>query len=154
MGSADEGGLFGRGTGRRGQSPRGGSNRSTPPSAEDQRALDAITQPVRYPPPTLRIEQSSTAVTVGDPQGRSRTFQTNGKREQQMFDDMRADSTAQWEGPQLVVDFDLGKNRKMTYTYSIVPTTHQLMVRVTFERGPNQPGSFEVRFVYNRASSS
>jgi hypothetical protein len=142
----------GRETGRRGEPPPQRPQR--PPNApkpEEQRALDAITQGVRYPPPTLRITQTPTAVTIGDAQNQPRTFRVNGKREQQTFDTARADTTAHWEGPQLVIDFDLSKGRKMTCTYSIVPTTNQLMMRVTFERAPNQPGPFEIRFVYNKA---
>ncbi len=149
-GGVSEGGRVGRSAGRRGPAHAG---RVTPaPNAEDQRVLDAITHPLRYPPPTLRIIQSSTTVTIRDPQGQSRAFQTNGKREQQMFDTARADSVARWEGPQMVVDIDLGNGRKLTYTYSIVPTTRQLLVRVTLERAPNQPGPFEIKFVYNRAA--
>jgi hypothetical protein len=146
------GGRFGRGSGRRGQpSPPGPAGTSTPPNAEEQRALDDITAAVRYPPPTLQISQTDTSVTLADPQGRSRTFQTNGKREQQLFESARADSTARWEGPQLVVDFDLGKGRKMTYTYAVVPTTRQLLVRIVFEPAPNQPAPFEIKYVYDRA---
>jgi hypothetical protein len=138
-----------RGMGRRGQP---GGEPSEAPNPEDQRALDNITAIVRYPPPTLQITQTAAAITIGDTQGASRTFQINGKREQQLFDSTRADSTARREGPQVVVDIDLGKGRKMTYTYSIVPTTHQLRVRVRFERAPNDLGPFEIKYVYNRAS--
>jgi hypothetical protein len=141
---------FGRGAGRRGQQTPAASNRASAPSEQEQRALDAVTAIVRYPPLTLRIAQTDAAVTIDDAQGQSRTFTTNGKRETQMFDATRADSTARWEGPQLVADFDLGNGRKMIYTYSIVPTTRQLLVRVAFERAPNQPGPFEIKFVYDR----
>jgi hypothetical protein len=142
-----------RGMGRRGQ-PSGGEQggSSAAPNPEDQRALDNITAAVRYPPPTLQITRTDTSITIGAAEGQSRTFQTSGRREQQMFDDTRADSTARREGPQVVVDFDLGKGRKMTCMYSIVPTTGQLRVRVRFERAPNDPGPFEVKYVYNRAS--
>ena len=121
------------------------------PNAEQQ-VPDAITRPLRYPPTTLRISQSDGSVTIADEQGQSRTFQTNDKREPQTFETARADTTARWEGPNLVIDYDLGKGRKMTYTYSIVPTTHQLLVRVGFERAPKDPGAFEIRFAYNRAA--
>jgi len=146
-----EGGRGGRGMGRRNRSPEEADRRPTPPSADEQRTIDTITQMVRYAPPTLRVEQSPTSVTIGDPQGTSRTFQTNGKREPQQFDTAHADSVAQWEGPQLVIRFDLGKGRQMTYTYSIVPTTRQLLVRVAFERAPKEPGPFEIKFVYDRS---
>jgi hypothetical protein len=153
FGESMGGGRSGRGAGRRGQPSPEPAGTSTPPNAEEQRALDDITAAVRYPPPTLQIARTDTSVTLTDPQGRSRTFQTNGKREQQLFESARADSTARWEGPQLVIDFDLAKGRKMTWTYSVVPTTRQLLVRIAFEPAPNQPGPFEIKYVYDRATS-
>ena len=126
--------------------------RSTP-SPEEQRAVDAITHPLRYPPPTLQIAQTAAAVTFAEGPNQARTFQVNGKREEQVFDTARADSTARWEGPQLVIAFDLGKGRKMTYSYSVVAPTRQMLVRVRFERAPNQPSPFEIKFVYDPARS-
>jgi hypothetical protein len=144
-----------RGMGRRGQSPRGESGgNAAATNPEDQRAIDNITAAVRFPPPTLQITQTDGSITIGDAQGQSRTFQTNGKREQQLFDTTRADSVARREGPQVVIDVDLGKGRKMTSTYSIVPTTRQLRMRVRFERAPNDLGPFEVKYIYNRTSGS
>jgi len=152
FGDPMEGSRYGRGGyGRRGQPPQG-AGRTTPPSAEEQKTIDALTQPVRYPPTTLRISQAPDSITLGD-QANAQTLQTNGKREPQVLDTVRVERAARWEGPQLIVDFDLGKGRKMTYTYSLAPTTHQLVVRVTFERAPNQPGPFEIKFVYDPAAS-
>jgi len=144
-----------RGMGRRGQPPRGeGGGSAAATSPEDQQALDNITAAVRFPPPTLRITQTDASIVIGDVQGPSRTFQINGRREQQMFDTTRADSVARREGPQVVIDIDLGKGRKMTLIYSIVPTTAQLRMRVRFEKAPNDLGPFEVKYIYNRASGS
>jgi hypothetical protein len=57
-----------------------------------------------------------------------------------------------WEGPQLVSEQDLGGGRLVRYTYSIVPTTKQLLVRVAIDRTPGFPGPFQIRLVYNRVS--
>jgi hypothetical protein len=148
------GGRYGRGgMGRRGgrQAPEGQARGSVPANDEDQRNLDAVTRTVRYPPPTLQIIQTADAFTVNESPAGTRTFHTSGHREQQMFDATRVNSSAEWQGPQLVIDFDLGRGRKMTYAYSVVPTTRQLLVRITFERGPNQPGPFGIKYVYNSA---
>jgi hypothetical protein len=122
-------------------------------STDEQRTLDMITTPVRYPPPSLQVSETQTAVTFTDAEGRTRSFQTNGKREPQSFDSARVESSARREGPQLVIDFDLGKGRKMTYTYFVVPTSQQLLLRITFERAPKEPGPFEVKYVYARAAT-
>lgn len=150
-----EGGAFGRGSGRRGDSARreGSQRREHRPDAEDQRTIDTLTQSLRYPPLMLQIMQSEASVSIGDTDGEARTFQVNGKRESQTFDTTRTETTARWEGPQLVIDVDLRNGRTMTYTYSIVPTTRQLLLRVTLERAPNQPGPFEIKLVYDRASA-
>ena len=59
---------------------------------------------------------------------------------------------SRWEGPQLVSEQDLGSGRLVRSTYSIVPTTKQLLVRVTIDRTAGFPGPFQIRLVYNRAS--
>ena len=144
---------FGRSRGRRTETRPSQTKKPSTEDADDQRALDNITAAIRYPPPTLKISQTATAVTLAEPQGPSRTFDTSGKREMQSFDSTRAETTASWQGPQLVIAYDLGKGRKMTCTYSIVPTTRQLSLRVTIEHAPNQPGPFEVKLFYDRASA-
>lgn len=153
LSESTEAGRNARGRGRRAEPRRDqASSTAAEPTADEQRAIDAITAEIRYPPPTLTIVETASAVTLKDATGGSRTFQTNGKAEPQTFADTRANVTASWQGPQLVVAFDLGKGRTMTSTYSIVPTTHQLSLRVTIERAPNQPGPFEIRYIYDRAS--
>ncbi len=150
---ASDAAPFGRGRGRRAETRPAQAKKPSTEDTDDQRALDNITAAIRYPPPTLKISQTATAVTLAEPQGPSRTFDTTGKREVQSFDMTRAETTAAWQGPQLVVAYDLGKGRKMTCTYSIVPTTRQLSLRVTIERAPNQPGPFEIKFFYGRTSA-
>jgi hypothetical protein len=155
-GGGTEAGRFGRGEGgRRGQgsSPRGGSTRANELSNEEQTRLDELTAAVRYPPTVLTISQTASAVTFTDEQGRALTFMTDGKKEKTTLGGSQLETTTKWEGPLLVSDRDLGKGRKMTSTYSIVPTTKQLLVRVEFERSPGQPGPFEIKQVYNRVAS-
>jgi hypothetical protein len=149
---SDQEGRFGRGdVGRRGGGgPRGGG-RQNQPNAEEQKRLDALTAPLRYPPTTLTITQTATGVSLAGEQGQTVTLTANGKREKLTVGENTIETTTRWEGPLLVSEQDLGKGRKMTYTYSIVPTTNQLLVRVELERAPGQPGPFEIKQVYNRA---
>lgn len=150
-----ENGRSGRGgAGRRGQPPgqRGGA-RGGDLNPEEQNRLNDLTAPLRYPPAVLTIVQSTDRLTLTDDSGQARTLTTSGAREKQPLGAITVDTTTRWEGPQLVSEEDLGKGRKITFTYSIVPTTRQLLVRARVERGPGQSGPFDIKYVYNRATA-
>jgi len=115
--------------GGRGQGPRN----EPPPNVEEQNKLEELLSPLRYPSTTLTMEVSADRASATDDQGKVRTLR--------------------WDGPQLAFDQDLGRGRKVLYTYSIVPTTKQLIVRVRFDRGPGLASPFEIRYVYNRTSN-
>jgi hypothetical protein len=99
----------------------------------------------------LSIAQTPAAITVTDQQQRVRTLTPNGKREKQTVGSASLDVATRWEGPQLVSEHDLGGGRLVRYTYSIVPTTKQLLVRIAIDRTAGFPGPFQIRLVYNRA---
>jgi hypothetical protein len=150
LGESGRGGA-GRGTGgRRGAEPRseGGQNRQ--PTSDEQKRIDELTESLRYPPTALTIAQTPDAVTITDEQQRARTLTPNGKREKQPVGSASLDVATRWEGPQLVSEQDLGGGRLVRYTYSIVPATKQLLVRVGIDRTPGFPGPFQIRLVYNR----
>ena len=86
--------------------------------------------------------------------GAPQTLHTNGKAEKHQLDAGAINRTATWEGPQLVVAYEVGHVGTLTYTYSLVPTTKQLLIRVNVERRPGQPGPFEIRLVCNRTAAS
>jgi hypothetical protein len=144
-------GGFGRGGGGRRGNGRGGDVPGRQPSADEQKRLDELTQGLRYPPTALTIAQSAGGVTLTDEQNRTQTLAPTGKREKQTVGSATLDVTTRWDGPQLVSEQDLGGSRLLRYTYSIVPTTRQLLVRVAIDRTPGRPGPFEIRFVYDRA---
>jgi hypothetical protein len=148
-------GRGGRGFGPRGEAGRrDGADRSAQLSSEEQQHLDDVTHQLRYPPTDLTISQTDTSVTFKDELGQSRTFQIGVKHEKQTFGSTTVETTAHWEGPLLVVDFDLTKGRTMTYEYSIVPTTRQLLVRVTFQTGVRDVGPIVIKQVYGREGGS
>ena len=111
---------------------------------------------MRYPPPTLQISQTADAITMSDPHGATRTLTANGRKQMLNYgdDETPAETTTACQGPQLVSTTDLGGGRRMTATYSIVPTTRQLMIRTIIERAPDEPGSFEIKQVYDRAGDT
>jgi hypothetical protein len=154
-------GFQGEGRGRGEMAPRErekreGQDKKSPEQAlanEDQKRLNEITDEILYAPLSLSISASDSSVTIANPQGETRTFQINGKSDKQPFGSGTALIAARIEGPRLVTEFDLGNGRKLVCTYSLAPTTKQLVVRTTVEPRPDQPGPFEIKRVYNRAGS-
>jgi hypothetical protein len=159
--------VDGREGGRAGGSGRAGAGRGEPGgpgrdrrgaadkdpiSPEDRKKLNELTDAVRFASPTLTIAQSDTDVTITSTRGGTQTLHVNGKAEKQALNAGTVDRIASWEGPTLVVAYDVGRAGALTYTYLIVPTTRQLMVRVNFERIRGQPGPFDIKLVYNRAT--
>jgi hypothetical protein len=151
LGESGSGG-FGQGNGRRrGAEPRSSGAQNRQPNAEEQKRIDELTESLRYPPTALTIAQTAAAITVTDEQQRARTLTPNGKREKQTVGSTSLEVATRWEGPQLVSEQDLGGGRLVRYTYSIVPTTKQLLVRVSIDRTLGFPGPFQIRLVYNRS---
>jgi len=151
--SADVGrGNVGRGTsggfGRPGTT-RGVSREAI--SENDRKLLAELTDAVRFPPAALTIVQTDTAVTMATDAGMV-TLQTNGKVEKHRLAAGTVDRTATWEGPQLVVRYDVGHAGTLTYTYLLAPTTGQLVVRINFERRRGEPGPFDIKLVYDPAA--
>jgi len=52
-----------------------------------------------------------------------------------------------------VIETELPRDRRMTTTWSIVPTTRQLLMRVSLGRGTLEMGPLQVKQVYNRSTS-
>ena len=149
-GGAGNGGRAGRG-GFGGVGPGGapGAGRSRM-SAVDQKRLQELTNAVQFPPPAMTISQTATDITIAPQGGVGRTVRTDGTREKYQLAAGVVDRTATWEGPQLSVVYEIGHSGRLTYTYRVVPTTKQLLIRINFERD-HTPGPFEIKLVYDPA---
>jgi hypothetical protein len=154
-GRGDEAGLAGGdrplGVGRRGDRDR--DRPDDPLSTEERKLLAELTRPVQFPPTRLTIAQSETTVTVTAGDGAPEIMRTDGKAEKRTVEAGTVMRTAAWTGPQLRVGHKVGRAGTLTYTYSIVPTTRQLLIRVNFERVTGQPGPFDIKLVYNRPTT-
>jgi hypothetical protein len=118
-------------------------------SEADRTVLAELIRPVRFPPLTLTISQSDQTLTiVGNRE--PYTMRTDGKAERHVLETGSVNRTAQWTGPQLRVAYEVSRAGILTYNYSIVPTTGQLLIRINFERMRDEPGPFDVKIVYNR----
>lgn len=142
-------GGYGRGGyGRMGGPPP--PRRPEPISAEDRKLVEELTGAVQFPPPTLTITQDGSEITLAGGSGASQTFHAGSKAEKQQLQAGVVDRTVAWEGPHLVVRYQVGHAGTLRYTYSVAPTTKQLVVRVTFDRD-QQAGPFEIKLVYDPA---
>jgi len=103
--------------------------------------------------PTLAIAHGERTVTITAGQAAPEALRTDGKAEKYALETGTVNRTAAWEGPQLRVAYDIGRVGTLTCTYTIVPTTRQLLIRVNIERLPGEPGPFEIKLVYNRTGN-
>jgi len=147
-------GGFGGGGGRGGYGGYRGPRGPAPPPTPDDRAKaqDAV-RDARSPSPNLTISHSAVNIAITDVRGRTRFFQTTGAIDKHQFESGTVDSTSSWNGDQLVVQYDLGNDRRLTYDYSLTSGGRQLVVRVHFDGGSayGPRGSKTIKYVYDAA---
>jgi hypothetical protein len=119
-------------------------------SADDRKVLAELVRPVQFPPLTLTVAQANDAVTITAGERAPYVMRTDGKVETQPLDVGSVNRAAMWVGPQLRVTYEVGRAGLLTYTYSLVPATGQLLIRVNFERVRGKPGPFEIKLVYDK----
>jgi len=159
-GNGRRGGGFGGGFGGRGgfRGGYGGSPRTQDDlSAEDRARLQDLANEARAPSPSLEISHSGATIAITDAKGRTRFFQTNGAKDKHQLESGTVDSTTHWNGDQLVTEYDLGSGRRVTYTYTVVPTTRQLVIRIRMDGPQSQSGGTRasaVKYVYDARGKS
>ena len=121
---------------------------------EDRKRLKELTDAIQFAPTTLAISEDGSDVTLTTLSRGVQTFHVTGKAESYNLDAGTIKRTAEWEGPTLIVTYDLGRGGTLRYTYLVVPTTGQLLVRVGYEKPSGEAGPFEIRLVYDPPASS
>jgi hypothetical protein len=142
---------------RGGRGGRGRAGQDAVPgqiSPEDRKLLAELIRPIQYPPPSLTIEQQDVTVTVTAGERATYTLKADGKSEKMTLESGTVNRKAVWKGRSLDVAYEVGRSGILTYAYSIVPATGQLLIRINFERLPGQPGPFEIKLVYNKKSTT
>jgi hypothetical protein len=132
------GGRGGRGGGGGGGSTGIGSGAISTKfeSPEDSQKIKELVAEVTHPPQTLTIAQSATAITITDPEGKSRTFRINGKEETIRLDAGPIGVVTKWEGAQLVIHYVVEKDRELRVGLSRAADARRLTVTSQFaERG-------------------
>ena len=121
-------------------------------SADDRKVLAELIRPVLFPPLTLIVTQADTIVTIAGDRS-PYEMRTDGKVEKHALETGTVKRTTQWVGPQLRVVYEIGHAGLLTYTYTLVFSTGQLLIRVNFESLPGHPGPFDIKLVYNRSKA-
>jgi len=124
-----------------------GSRRADVDPATIQQAIDEA----RSPSPSLTISHSAANIAITDARGRTRFFQTSGATDKHQLDAGTVDSTTSWNGGDLVIQYDLGNGRRMTYTYSLLAATKQLVVRIRIDGSGSGRGPATLKYVYEPA---
>ena len=136
---------------RVGRPPAKGSDALAP---EDRKKLKELTDAIQFAPTTLNISEDGSDVTLTTLSRGVQTLHVTAKAESYKIDAGTIKRTAEREGPTLIVTYDLGGGGTLRYTYLVVPTTGQLLVRVGYQRPSGEAGPFEIRLVYDPPASS
>jgi hypothetical protein len=115
-------------------------------------AIQEAISEARSPSQSLVVSHSAANIAITDARGRTRFFQTSGAKDKHQLATGTLESTTTWSGDDLVIQYDLGNRRRLTYTYSLLPATHQLVVRVRLESSGQYGGrSINTKYVYDAA---
>ncbi len=81
--------------------------------------------------------------------------QTSGERQDQHFGDLTIPTVTNWEGDRIVTEFDLSSRRRLTYTYTLLENTKQLVLRVHLEGDQGSRGTGgELKLVYRMSPNA
>ena len=145
-------GGFGGFGGRGGYRPR--TNGQGPGEAltqVEQERLKAITDQLKTASGTLVISHHDPDFVVNDAQNHTFFLHTTGVNEENHIGATTINSSTHWDGARLVTECVLGSRLTLVYTYTLVPTTKQLVVRVARQSGDRERAGQDVRLVYRPA---
>lgn len=101
------------------------------PSQDDLRRMGVIRRRVTEPPASLVIVRDGGRVIVTDGDGRSVTYQTDGRKEERVTGDGEFTSRAHWEDEGLVVEEDFGGGVKLTTRAAPIVSEERERLEVT-----------------------
>jgi hypothetical protein len=150
------GGGFG---GRGGFGGGGGGNTSRNPvsaiTPEERNRLRELTDQLKRSSAAIVIAHNEPTFTVTDSQGRAQVFQTDGSIDQRQLVSVFVDCSAHWDDSRLVIEYVVSVDRKLIYTYTLLPKTMQLVIRVTLDAPETRRGgSPEIKLVYDLTTPS
>ena len=159
QGTQRRGGFSGGGFGRGGGSYGGGSrNRDTSSDGatpDEKTRLAALTDELKKSFTTLVISHHEPSFVVTDAQEHAAFCHTTGEKEDQLQGGVTIPSLTKWDGAHVVTEYDLSSRRRLMFTYTLLPATKQLVLRVRLDAdsGPRGNGS-ELKLVYKMSAAN
>jgi hypothetical protein len=139
-------GGFGGGSRR-----RGGGNYSESLTSIEQERLKALTDQLRMASTRLVISHHDPDFVLNDAQNHTLFLHTTGEREENHLGETTITSSTHWDGSRIVTECVLGSRLTIVYTYTLLPETRQLVVRVARQVEDRRPAGQDVRLVYKPA---
>jgi hypothetical protein len=130
-GSRGRGGIGLGGFGRQrggGQGARSAGDVLTP---DEQAKLKVLTNQLKTASATLVITHKEPSFIVSDAQGNALFFETDGASDDNQLAGETLTSSTRWDTSRLVTEYVLGSHLTVVYTYTLLPKTNQLVLRVT-----------------------
>jgi hypothetical protein len=87
---------------------------------------------VKNPAATLVITQTADAVTIGEPDGATHTFHTNGKEETLRLEAGGLGVVTTWVQTHLLMRYKVEKDRELRFTFARGAVAGQLVVTTQF----------------------
>jgi hypothetical protein len=102
---------------------------------------------------SLVISHHDPNFVINDAQDHTLFFQTDGSPEENHLGSVTLSSTTHWDGARLVTEYVLG-SRKLVRTFTMLPATKQLVLRVRLVSTDHQSAyGSELKLVYTPAHS-
>lgn len=143
-------GRAGIGIGGGGRSRGAGSRNAGDALTPAQQAkAKVLTDQLKTAFSTLVITHRDTSFIVNDSRANALFFETTGVSEDNQLGGETLTSSTHWDDSRLVTEFALGTDLTVVYTYTLLPKTSQLVVRVTRKTGAaSRTTSPEIKLVY------
>jgi hypothetical protein len=151
-GSRSRGGIGGFG-GFGGNRP-GNRDTATSTTPDEKARLQALTDELKKDCATLVISHHDPSFVINDAQNHTQFFQTTGSTDDHPLGSVTVSSTTRWDGSRLVTEYSLSSRQKLVYTFTQLPATKQLVLRVKLDasEGRRVDGP-ELKLVYKLTPS-
>jgi hypothetical protein len=150
------GGGFGRGGGGGSRSRSGSNANNADGLTQDERdRLTALTAQVKQNLATLVISHHDPSFVVTDTQERALFFHTTNEREDVRLGEITMPSTTRWDADRIVSELDVSSRRHLIYTYTLLPASKQLVLRIHMDNTSGSRGDPpELKLVYKQAAAA
>jgi hypothetical protein len=149
-------GGFGGGSGNSGGSrPSEQSSSSETPTADERARLQALTDVLKTASGTLVISHHDPDFVVTDSKKQTQSFKTDGNAAEAHVGTATMASAARWYDTHLVIAYALDEHHQLVYTYTVLPATKQMVLRVRRDvDGRQSPNAPELKLVYTLSTSN